>query len=299
MKDLLFILAIVLLFCVCVILLILHIRSKKKIRSLSKSIEDFICDGTPTEFATDENSLAHLQNNICDLENLLIHEREFTKREAKKNTEFISDISHQLKTPLAGLRLYCEMAHNAAPDSHTEKELALIGKMEKLIYNVLRLEKIRSDTYVMHFVDTQLSDLLAKIKAEFSDLFPQKVIEIHGDGYLRCDQTWLREAIGNIVKNACEHTADDGRVDIYIEPSEKSVTVIIEDNGGGVPQDELPLLFGRFHRSPTASPESTGIGLAVARAITEKHHGTLSAENGAKGLRIYMLLPKHETNVKL
>ncbi len=283
----------------CIILTVLHIINKKKIHTLTQSIDTFIRNGTLTEFATSDGDLAHLQSNICELEVRLVQEREYTKREAENNTEFISDISHQLKTPLAGLRLYCEMEHSNAPSVHSEKELVLICKMEKLIYNVLKLEKIRSDTYVMHFAETEISDIAAELKTEFTALFPEKEISVSGKGVFRCDKSWLYEALGNIIKNACEHTANDGKIDIVIEQTQNSVSIIIEDNGSGVRENELSLLFRRFHRSQTASPDSAGIGLAITKAIVEKHHGTISAENSEKGLRVSMCFPIIDANIKL
>ena len=143
-NNIFLIIALVVVTIPCAVLLALHIINKKKTRALTQSIDKFIKDGTMTELSTSDGAFAHLQSNVCELEARLIQEREYTKTEAKNNIEFISDISHQLKTPLAGLRLYCEMEHNTTPSSHTEKELVLISKMEKLIYNVLKLEKIRS-----------------------------------------------------------------------------------------------------------------------------------------------------------
>ena len=284
---------------VSMILIISHLIQKKKIRNLTESIDKFIKDDTMTELSTSDDSLAHLQSNICELENRIIQQCEYTKQEAKNNTEFISDISHQLKTPLAGLRLYCEMEHNNAPSSHTEKELELISKMEKLIFNVLKLEKIRSDTYAMNFEKHELSEIANDLKNEFSHLFSQKNITVSGFGAFRCDKSWLREALGNVIKNACEHTETDGIVDVIIEQSEKSVSVVIEDNGDGVPEAELPTLFERFHRTANASPDSAGIGLAITKAVVEKHHGTIIAENSNKGLRVSMCFPIIDANLKL
>lgn len=299
MKEQILTITLVIAVVICLILLIINIINKKKVRKLTEDIDKFIKDGKVLEMSTKDGAMAHLQNNIFELETRLVQEREYTKQEAKNNTEFISDISHQLKTPLAGLRLYCEMEHSTSPSSHTEKELVLVEKMEKLIHNVLKLEKIRSDTYVMNFEEIEISLILEELKTEFCTLFPQKQIKIDGKGVLRCDKSWLREAFGNIIKNACEHTTADGKIDILIEQAEKSVSVTIEDNGGGVPENELPLLFKRFHRTEKASPDSAGIGLSITKAIVEKHHGTITVENGEKGLRFSICFPIIDANLKL
>lgn len=299
MKEQILIISLILAVALCIILTIAHIISKRKIRKLTEDIDKFIKDGTVTEMSTKDGAMAHLQNNIFELETRLVQEREYTKQEAKNNTEFISDISHQLKTPLAGLRLYCEMEHSTSPSSHTEKELVLVEKMEKLIHNVLKLEKIRSDTYIMSFEETEISLILEELKTEFCTLFPQKQINIDGKGVFRCDKSWLREAFGNIIKNACEHTTANGKIDIFIEQAEKSVSLTIEDNGGGVPEKELPLLFKRFHCTENASPDSAGIGLSITKAIVEKHHGTIIVENGENGLRFSICFPIIDANLKL
>lgn len=294
-----FIIAFAALVLACIILIVHHILTKRNIGKLTESIDKFVQNGTLTPLGTLDNSLSHLQTSVSDLETKLILEKENTKSEAKNNSEFISDISHQLKTPLAGLRLYCEMEQDGLSALHTDKKLELIGKMEKLIYNVLKLEKLRSDTYAMSFAEISLSEMFGELKLEFSSLFPGKNIAVHSDAVLRCDRMWLGEAFGNIIKNACEHTAQDGTIDIYIEQGEKSVGVIIEDNGGGVDEKELPLLFKRFHRTENAAPDSAGIGLSISKAIVEKHHGTISAQNGERGLRIEMCFPLIDGNLKL
>ncbi len=283
----------------CVFLSVDFIFSRIKIHRLTKSVDDFIKYGRMTELIFSDSVYSDLQSRIYELETQLIQEKENTMLEAKNNAEFVSDISHQLKTPLAGLRLYCEMENSISNDFHTEKELELIGKMENLIYNVLKLEKIRSDTYVMNFRETEISVLFRELRAEFSLLFPQKNIFINGDGLLRCDKVWLSEAFGNIIKNACEHTKPDGVIDIFIDSGEKSMSIIIEDDGGGVDENELTQLFKRFHRTENASPDSAGIGLSITKAIIEKHHGTVLAENGENGLRIVICFPIIDGNIKI
>lgn len=271
--------------------LVLWFRRKRDIEALAKSVEHYIEKGTPLDFSTKDNCFSALQNSFNDLQNLIELEKHNTAVQSEKNTEFISDVSHQLKTPLAALRLYCEMEHARKPDEHTEKELQLIEKMEGLIYRLLRLEKIRSDSYVMEFQFYETADILKTLIADFQPLFPKKNFILTGGGRMRCDRDWISEALGNLIKNAAEHTAEDGNIRITIDTSEKSTTITVSDDGGGVPEEELPKLFTRFHKTENASPNSAGIGLAITKAIVEKHHGTISAENRDKGFCVIMCFP--------
>lgn len=283
---------------VLTLLTILYLQ-RRKISCLTESIDSFLLDGTRTELSTEDGAIGHLQTNICELETRLLQERESTRQEGKKNTEFLSDISHQLKTPLAGLRLYCELEQAANANTHAEKELALIGKMEGLIQNVLRLEKIRSETYQMHFEACDLKNIAYAIRSDLQTLFPEKKILVEGSAQVWGDRTWLREALENLVKNSCEHTASAGTVRIVLEPREASVGITVEDDGGGVPPEELPKLFERFHRSNNAAPNSAGIGLAITKAIIEKHHGIISAGNSSNGLSVDICIPIIDANIKI
>lgn len=277
-----------------VALIILFVNNRKihkDVDRLTNSIEEFIDNDTPTEFSTSDTHFSRLQNAVNDLEELYHLEQNNTAKKSKQNTEFISDISHQLKTPLAGMKLYVEMENANNPSEHTEKELILIEKMENLIYKLLRLEKIKSDSYTMDFKFESMAELSNEIVDEFKPMFPNKTYIVMGDGRLRMDKAWMYEAIANIVKNASEHTDENGVIEITIEDSEKSTNISIRDNGGGVSKEDLPKLFSRFHRTDNANPNSAGIGLAITKAIVEKHHGTITAENTKEGLNIIICLP--------
>lgn len=274
-----------------IIVFISKIKQNRRIERLRTSIDDFLNNGTITDFSVMDNNFAMLQNSVSDLQNLITLEKSNTLLETKKNEEFISDISHQLKTPLAGLRLYCEMENAASPSEHTEKELQLIERMENLIQKLLRLEKIKSDSYIMDFKFYDVKDIAEEMLTEFYHLFPAKTYNVVGNSRLRCDKSWLSEAIGNIVKNASEHTGDDGVINISIESTARSTTIEVSDNGGGLPEKEIPNLFTRFYRTADAPPSGAGIGLAITKAIVEKHHGIISAENKNGGLSISMCIP--------
>ena len=285
----------VILILLILVLTVSFILQRRKIRDLSRSIEDFLETGKKAPIPTNDSALGHLQTDIYELQERMVQQQEVTHQESKANAAFLGDISHQLKTPLAGLRLYCEMDDSP----HREKELTLISKMETLIQNVLTLEKIRGDTYPMNFESSDLRKLIGAIMEELKPLFPQKQLCLNGSAFLRVDAQWFTEAVGNVIKNACEHTKVDGCVRIILESGEKSVNIQVEDDGGGVPQEEVSKLFRRFHRTANAVPSSAGVGLAITKAIIEKHHGIVMAENGAKGLKVTICLPIIDANEKI
>ncbi|NLA25757.1 MAG: HAMP domain-containing histidine kinase [Firmicutes bacterium] len=305
-------------------------RHKYTIERLHRQLIDFL-EGrlSSPRFSVDDDDFALLENAVVELENRLMLERENTQRESQKNAAFIADVSHQLKTPLAALKLYCEMEQARQepatgtgaltdqamrpetlagqsdypagkkllqhPNGDISKQLALIERMEHLIYSLLRLEKLRSDAYEISFASHDLADLVGQIWAELQPLYPEKKFRLAGSAMLRCDGYWISEALQNILKNSCEHTPPKGEIGLSLETAEKSITITIEDNGGGVPETELPRLFRRFYRSSRVSlGGGAGLGLAIARIIVEKHHGLISAENTASGLQISLCFPRME-----
>ena len=143
----------------------------------------------------------------------------------------------------------------------------------------------------MDFQFYEVDEILKSIVLDMKHIFPEKQFGIVGKSRMRCDKEWLTEALGNVIKNACEHTDNNGEINITVEENERSTIITVSDNGGGVDKDDVGKLFKRFHRAKNAKPQSAGIGLAITKAIVEKHHGTISAVNSANGLDVIMCFP--------
>ena len=281
-----------LLFLISVILLIQNRKLKRSAKTLTESIDEFRNQGKATQISLYDNDFARLQNAVGDLEELVNLEKGKLYNENKKNVQFISDISHQLKTPVAALRLYCEMDLASGENTHAQKELELINKMEQLIYKLLKLEKVKLDIYYMNFEQNDLNEICQKLILDFNPLFKEKNFELNGTSKIRCDREWLYEALSNIIKNACEHTDDKGTIKITITNSERSATIELEDDGGGMKEEEISNLFTRFYKAESSTKSSTGIGLTISKAIIERHHGIITAQNKNDGLCVTICLPK-------
>lgn len=272
----------------------LYLKNWRRIRKLTEQVENFLLEKKePLEISLREDSVAALENAVCDLEETVLRSQQREQEECSRTSSLTADISHQLKTPLTTLRLYTEM--DAA--SHMEESLRQITRMEKLIQSLLRLEKLCADGYKFQFSEANLEKIMRWQWEQLHPLFPEREFYITGSARIRCDEKWLGEAFLNLLKNACEHTKENGRIWITLEKSDTTCFCTIEDDGGGVPEKELPRLFERFYRSEHQSQQGVGIGMAIAKEIIRRHHGTITASNTERGLKLWMSLPIYDLNL--
>ena len=276
----------------CLILLFRDWRRERRIRALAERVEDHLSGNGPIlDVALEEDNLARLQNAISDTQQALERQRELYAQECTRTSNLTADISHQLKTPLTTLRLYTEL--DGAP--HAEACLAQIQRMETLIQALLRLERLCADGYAFTFETADAEDILREQWQSIAPMFPGKSLTVSGSAVIRCDEQWLGEAFGNLLKNACEHC--DSSIHVNLERTEAAFFCSIEDDGGGVSPAELPRLFERFYRTENQKGNGVGIGLAIVKEIISRHHGTITAENGEKGLRMTISIPMLDRNL--
>ncbi len=265
-----------------------------RIRRLTDQVND-CCSGRGEllDVALQEDSLAQLQNGIADLQQALNRQRKLCTEECVRTSQLTADISHQLKTPLTTLRLYAELDEGP----HLTDCLEQIQRMETLIQSLLRLERLCADGYAFHFAAADVQSILLEQWQGLQAVWPRKTLEIQGTARICCDEQWLGEAFLNLLKNACEHTPEDGKILVRLERTEAVFFCMVEDNGGGVDPAELSKLFRRFYRAEHQSKQGAGIGLAIVKEIIQRHHGTIVAENGTQGLKMTISMPMLDVNL--
>lgn len=273
---------------IAAVLAVRLLTRKKRIATLAEQMEDYLAgSGKLLSYSLKEDAVALLENAAAEMENRIEVEKDRCQQEARRTSDLTADISHQLKTPLASLRLFVEMDESP----HMEQEISQIERMETLIGSLLRLEKLCADGYEFAFSEHDVRPLIENVWSRLVTLWPKKQILIEGEAVIRCDEKWLSEAFQNLLKNACEHTAANGKIIIILEQTDRAFFCTVEDNGGGVPEKDLPHLFDRFYRAEGQKQNGAGLGLAIVKEIIYRHHGHIAAENTKHGLKFSISIP--------
>ena len=279
---------------ICAGLLIRNLILNRRIRKLAEKVDDFNSGtGEMLDVALEEDALAQLHNGIADTQQALARAKQLNTEECHRTSQLTADISHQLKTPLTTLRLYTEL--DDAP--HAAQCLDQIQRMEDLIGALLRLERLCADGYAFHFGTSDVETIIREQWQGLQTIWPDKKLMLEGAARIRCDENWLGEAFLNLLKNACEHTAEDGVIRVKLERTDAAFFCTVEDNGGGVSTEELPKLFQRFYRAEHQNKNGAGIGLAIVKEIIQRHHGVITAENGQEGLKMSISMPMLDRNL--
>ena len=225
------------------------------------------------------NSLAAVLNAHADNE---LREKEFLK-----NT--ISDISHQLKTPLAALNIYNGLLQDGDMELSAVKEFADLSeqeldRIETLVQNLLKITKLDAGAIVLEKTTENVADMMRDIELHFAYRARQekKEIILSGSDHLSlfCDRDWLNEAIDNIVKNAFDHTESGATIRVAWKELPSGVQIVITDNGCGIHPEDIHHIFKRFYRSRfSKDKQGIGLGLPLAKAIVEAHNGTIEVDS--------------------
>lgn len=201
----------------------------------------------------------------------------------------LSDISHQLKTPLTSITILIDnIIDNPDMDKETRSEFAKdikreITNINFLVQSLLKLSKLDADSVKFINTDVKIADIIKNSIRNVSVLCDLKNIEIEVKGNetskIYCDMNWQVEAITNILKNCVEHSNNNTKIQVNYEENVVYSKIEIRDYGVGIYKEDLPHIFERFYKGKNSSNESVGIGLALSKPIIESNNGYIGVES--------------------
>lgn len=223
-----------------------------------------------------EGELSILKNDLYKLTVKLQEQSELLKKDKKYLADAIADISHQLKTPLTSIIVLTDLLSGGGLSEEKRREFTgnihtQLERIEWLVTSLLKLSKI--DAGAVEFKREAFPVAEAVRRATAPMLIPmelrEQLLTLDGgeDVEVLGDLSWTTEALLNIVKNCVEHTGIGGRIGISWLENPLHVEIAVRDSGSGIDAQDLPHIFERFYRGKNASPDSVGIGLAMAKTV--------------------------------
>jgi signal transduction histidine kinase len=261
----------------------------REIRRLSDYLVRVYTGGQPLDIRDNtEGELSILKNDIYKVTLTLSEQSELLKKDKRYLADALSDISHQLKTPLTSMFVMTELLGDTElPQERREEFLANIHqqleRIQWLVSSLLKISKIDAQAVDFKKEQVQVSELIDKASAPL--LIPmelkeqQLIITCEDSIYWTGDFGWTAEALLNVLKNCVEHTPTQGIIRISCTENPLHIEVAISDNGSGIAKEDLPLLFNRFYKGKNACQDSVGIGLAMAKTILQNQNANIYVES--------------------
>ncbi len=275
------------------IILIIIIYNKKEKAKINK-ITNYLKELNNHQYSlaiedNQEEDLSLLKNEIYKTAITLNEQTLLLKKDKESLKDSLSDISHQLKTPLTSINLMIDTLRHQDNLSSTERRELLnnihrkITNTNFLVHSLLKLSKFDANTIEFNRQNNSLSKILKDVLDNLSTLSDLKDIKINIKGSkdisLYCDYKWEVEALTNIIKNCIEHSNSSSKIDITYQKNDIFTKIIIQDNGCGISKKDLPHIFDRFYKAQNSSKDSIGIGLSLAKTIIEKDNGYITVDS--------------------
>lgn len=221
-------------------------------------------------------------------------------------TDFVANVSHELKTPLTTINGFLETLLDGAVDdkAHAQHFLEITkaetDRLIRLIDDLLKLSRLEYSKTVLEKSCIQLADIIRQVKLIFNSLADEKNITLNIDlpenlPPVEGERELLMQVMVNLVDNAIKHIPPGGQVFVKAETKGKYVQVTVRDNGPGIPPESLPRLFERFYRVDKARSREaggTGLGLAIVKHVVDVHQGKIWVDSSPQGTSFFFTLPR-------
>ncbi|MBN9646417.1 HAMP domain-containing histidine kinase [Terrisporobacter glycolicus] len=275
--------------CIILILfIILALSYFKKIYEDIKDMTDYVynsSEGVRFEMKNrnQDGQIGLLKTELIKMTNILKEKVELLNNEKIFLNNTISDISHQLKTPMTSLVILNDLMYEDLPQEtkieFLDKIKSQLNRMEWLVKSMLKLSKVEAKVIDFEKKEVKINELIKRSVAP--SLIPMEIknieLSISGDdntSYIG-DINWSSEAFVNIIKNCIEHTPQGGKINISYDENPIYCEVVIKDSGEGIDKKDLPHIFKRFYKGKASKEDSVGIGLAMSKSIIESQNGDI------------------------
>lgn len=264
-------------------------RENLRIQALTDYLEQANTGKAAILSALGEDAFSKLEDEIYKTVTFLYRTREAAVRAKEEFAKNLSNIAHQIKTPITAISLTIQTF--GAEEGKEEKtgleqihrQLMRLTHLEEALLILARLD---AGTLVFRKKETDVYTLLVLAADHLEELFAQSGVSVRipelGEIPITVDLEWTMEAIMNLLKNCAEHSAG-GMIHCSYEQNPLYTEMMIHDEGEGFVKEDIPHLFERFYRGKNAQGGGVGIGLALAKEIVERQNGTIRAENRKEG----------------
>ena len=296
---------VLILFALLLLLDFLHNRyNDDLLEQITLLIEALVEQQERQIFSEAEDTLtARLQHQLLKLRNILTAQNQMLAQEKEQIKTLISDISHQIKTPIAAANTFAELLSDGelSAEERTEYITTLqmsLGKLTFLTNSLIKLSRLESGIISLKPEKNSLNEIVLQAVKTVYAKAKEKGILIT----FECDQTfeavldfnWTAEAISNVIDNAVKYTPQGGFVRLQITEYPSFLRLDISDSGVGIPEEEQAKIFGRFYRGKqSVGTDGVGIGLYLTREIINKQNGYMKVSSDENGSTFSMFLKKN------
>ena len=259
---------------------------KKEVEQLSDFVKGYISGEELDIRDNREGAFSVLKNDIYSLVTKKNEQIKAIESERDILSDYMADISHQLKTPITSMMIMADLLEDAEPEKQAEFIHNIrfsLNKMEWLVGALLKMAKL--DAHVIDFVkkDVKASELVEAVKPSVAILLDvnNQTLELKNDCVINCDKRWTVEALTNIVKNAIEYSPKDQVIEIDSGTNPMYGWISVKDSGNGIGKEQYAALFKRFENS--TNENGFGIGMPLALSIVKGQGGTIDVDLGGEG----------------
>ena len=264
-----------------------HRKLDARIQALTGYLERINTGFQGLVFESSDDEFSKLQDEIYKTVTELYQTREEALTARNNFAENLSNIAHQLKTPITSISLTVQMAKDYLEDTHALEIERQLNRLMHLEEALLLLSRIDAGTLAFDRKPTDVFTILSLASDNLYELFMQKGVLIDipemGEMNINVDLNWTMEAVMNLMKNCMEATETDTAVHCSYEKNPLYVQIRIWDEGEGFTKEDLPHLFERFYRGEKTENTGIGIGLSLSKAIIEMQNGIIRAFNLPNG----------------